>query len=70
MIAPAGMDNNQLGILIRGVAKTMLEDQSGFWKFEVDSAVVFVVTDESHNRMRIMTPVSKVESISAEQCQI
>ena len=70
MIAPAGMDNNQLGILIRGVAKPMLEDQSGFWKFEVDSAVVFVVTDESHNRMRIMTPVSEVESISAEQCQI
>lgn len=70
MIAPAGMDNDRLGILIREAATEIHEERSGFWKFEIDSAVVFVITDQTHNRMRIMTPVGEVDSISSEQCQI
>ena len=70
MIAPAGMNNEQLGKLIREVATEMLEDRTGFWKFEVDGALVYVLTDETHNRMRIMTPVAEIDSISGEQCQM
>ena len=70
MIAPAGMDNEKLGVLVREAATSMLEERSGFWKFNIDSAVVFVITDETHNRMRIMTPVAEVGSISGEECQI
>lgn len=70
MIAPAGMDNERLGVLIREASTSILEERLGFWKFEIDSAVVFVITDETHNRMRIMTPVAEVDSISGEQSQI
>ena len=70
MIAQAGMNNDRLGNLIRGVATEMLEDQTGFWRFQIEDALVFVVTDESHNRMRIMTPVAELAQISEEECQV
>lgn len=69
MIAPSGMDNHQLGVLIREAATTMVEDQSGFWKFEVGDSLVFVITDTSRNRMRMMTPVAELDSLSSEQIQ-
>ena len=70
MIAPSGMDNDQLGILIRETATTILEDRSGFWKFELGEAVVFVVTDQLHNRMRIMTPITQLDSIPSEVTEV
>jgi len=39
MIAPAGMNNKQLGVLIRKAATQVHEDQLGFWKFEVEASV-------------------------------
>ena len=70
MIAPAGMDNEKLGALIQEAASEILESRPGFWKFKSESEVVFVITDESHNRMRILTPVAEIDSISLEQCQV
>ncbi len=64
MIATAYMDNDRLRQLITETATKMIEDQPGFWKFEFDGALVFVMTDQSHNRMRIMTPVAEVSDIS------
>lgn len=69
MIAPAGMNNEQLGRLIKKVAKVIIEDQSGFWKFELADTLVFVMTDESHNRMRIMTPISDLDTLTTEEMQ-
>lgn len=65
MIALPGMNNEQLAILIRGVASKIHDDQLGFWKFDHGSSLVFVITDEHHNRMRIMSPV--VELADAPQ---
>ena len=70
MIAPAGMNNERLALLIRKFATSVIEDQSGFWKFEAKEKLVFVITDQSHNRMRIMTPIVELESISAEEHQV
>ena len=70
MIASAGMNNKQLGALIRKAATQIHEDQLGFWKFEVGDAIVFVITDESHNRMRIMSPVIELGSVPDEALQI
>ena len=70
MIAPSGMDNEQLGILIRDAATEILEDRSGFWKFEMGEIPVFVITDETHNRMRIMTPIVQLDSLSNEVTQV
>ena len=70
MIASAAMNNEWLRELIHEHATTIAEDQLGFWKFEYDEMLVFVVTDESHNRMRIMTPVVDVDSVPIEQWQV
>ncbi len=70
MIAQAGMNNQQLGVLIRKAASEMHEDQSGFWKFEFGESLVFVITDESHNRMRIMSPVVELDSETDKVFQV
>ncbi len=67
MIAPAYMDNERLGDLIRKRAQNLIEDQPGFWKFEYSEVLVFVVTDDSHNRMRVMSPVADMDSIPEEE---
>lgn len=69
MIAPAGMSNDQLATLIRGVASKIHEDQLGFWKFELNSSLVFVITDESHNRMRIMSPIVELADLPQDALQ-
>ena len=69
MIAPAGMNNKQLGVLIHKAATQIHEDQLGFWKFEVGDSIVFVITDESHNRMRIMSPVIELGSVTSDELQ-
>lgn len=67
MIAPAYMDNERLGELIRSRASKIHEDQAGYWKFEFAERLVLVVTDETHNRMRIMSPVDEVDSVSEQE---
>ena len=70
MIAPASMNNNRLRELIRDMATEIIEDQLGFWKFEYGETLVLVITDEGHNRMRVMAPVTEIESFSNEQWQV
>ena len=69
MIAPNGMNNERLASLIRGVASTMIEDRLGFWKFEIENLIVFVITDEHHNRMRIMAPVVELADVREGELQ-
>ena len=64
------MDNEQLGKLIRETTAAIDEDQPGFWKFEFSGSLVLVITDESHNRMRIMTPVFDVDTIPTETFRV
>ena len=42
---------------------------SGNWKLLVQELPMFVLTDEYHNRMRIVAPVVKVEEMTPEQMQ-
>ena len=70
MIALNEMNNRRLQSLIQGAATEILEDQLGFWKFEFSDRLIFVITDEGHNRMRIMSPVGEAESIPEEEWSI
>lgn len=67
MIAPAGMNNQRLDELIQGVANKIHEAQLGYWKFEVAEMLVLVVTDQVHNRMRIMAPIADVDSVPSDE---
>jgi len=70
MIAPMGMSNGRLGNLVEKHSSKMHESQLGFWKFDYDDSLVFVITDESHNRMRIMTPVTELKSVPNDELTI
>ena len=57
MIAPVqAMDNRRLGEILKRET-TILDSRLGFWRVEYADRNLMVVTDESHDRMRIMTPV-------------
>ena len=64
------MNNRRLQSLIQGAATEILEDQLGFWKFEFADRLIFVITDQGHNRMRIMSPVVEAATISEEEWPI
>ena len=70
MIASGAMDNEWLGELIQQHATKMIKADPGYWRFEFDEMLTLVITDASHNRMRIISPVNDVDSISSEQWQI
>jgi len=50
------MTNARLGVLIHELSDKV-DGQSGYWQFIVQERDLLVITDERHNRMRIMTPV-------------
>ena len=63
------MNNRRLEELIRRVG-TNIEGELGFWQFEFDACPLLVITDESHNRMRVMTAVVEEAQMSNEDCRI
>ena len=58
-----GMDNGRLHDLIKKIGK-IVDGQPGYWRFSYQRRALVVVTDESQNRMRIMTPVVSVPDMS------
>ena len=58
------MDNKKLEkILLKHTDK--LEGNPGYWQFKYFQLYLIVVTDETHNRMRIITPIVKVEELDS-----
>ena len=53
------MNNARLERLLQARYEDV-EGQPGFWKATVDPFVLYVVTDESHDRMRVMTPIREM----------
>lgn len=68
MIAPANpaMNNRRLGEILRQECERV-EGELGFWQVFFSNRNLLVVTDESHNRMRIMTPIVAEEQITEEE---
>ena len=51
-----GMNNDKLGKILRENSR-ILEGTNGYWQVQYIDRVLTIVTDASHNRMRIMTAV-------------
>ena len=56
------MTNQRLDGLIREVGKSV-EGRLGFWQFKIEARDLWVITDEAHNRMRIISPVAPQTSL-------
>ena len=60
------MDNQRLGALITKVG-SKIEGKPGFWQFLYRARPLMVITDENHDRMRIMTPVTDQDQVNNAQ---
>ena len=60
------MDNEKLQAIIYTLSDEM-EGQDGQWQFIVDSTIFICLTDNLHNRMRIISPIGQMTDITDEQ---
>jgi hypothetical protein len=66
--ASDGMNNSRLRLLIEQ-AGSVIEGRIGFWRFEFLGRELVTVTDESHNRLRIMTPVVGADELTKKDLE-
>jgi hypothetical protein len=59
------MNNARLETLLRERLPG-LEGRPGLWQAEIDELIVYVMTDESYDRMRIMIPVGEISPTDAD----
>ena len=64
-----GMDNERLKKLIERLA-TIVEGELGFWRVRYKERELFIITDENHNRMRIMTPITEEEKLTEHHLRL
>lgn len=62
------MDNARLEQILTSVTDS-LEGHSGVWQLEYNDRVMLVITDEVHDRMRIITPVKSMEETTAGELE-
>ena len=60
------MDNDKLHSIIYTLSDHT-EGQKGNWQFVIDSTFFICLTDQIHNRMRIISPIDKTENLTDEQ---
>ena len=60
------MNNDQLEKLIRKI-DSEAEGRAGFWRFAVADREILVITDESANRMRILTGVVELKTLEEQR---
>jgi len=59
--------NNQKLYGIIYTLSDQIEGENGSWRFSIDSTLFICLTDELHNRMRIISPIQEMSKVSAEQ---
>ena len=60
------MTLGRMDTIIRRLDKKAKSSRPGFWQFTISERTVIIVTDVIHNRMRILSPVSKAGDMPAE----
>jgi hypothetical protein len=60
------MDNDGLEELIERMG-TGVKGEAGCWQFTSHGVEMVCVTDEQHDRMRVMTPIARLEDMQAEE---
>jgi len=62
----SGMNNERLDFIINTISEEV-QGSNGQWRFVVDSILFICLTDEFHNRMRIVSPIEEISNVSEEQ---
>ncbi|MEM8586380.1 MAG: hypothetical protein AAGF87_19055, partial [Bacteroidota bacterium] len=65
-LSAQSMNNERLGEIL--VAQTdTVEGRAGNWTFQLGPIIGMCITDEGNNRMRIITPIGEMSTISEEE---
>lgn len=62
----SGMNNRRLETLIREISDE-IEGNPGFWQFNAFGQRLICVTDESHDRLRVMVPIVDESDLTSDQ---
>ena len=65
----SGMNNHQIDALIRSIGTNVDCERTGAWRFELDEVVLYCITDEIHDRMRVITPIANLDETPVEVIQ-
>lgn len=60
------MNNEKLNSIIYTLSDEV-KGQAGNWQFIIDSTLFLCITDELHNRMRIIAPIVEINEVTDEQ---
>jgi len=60
------MDNERLEKIFKVLADD-IQGEPGRWQFTVDSITFMCLTDEYHNRMRIISPAADLAAVTSKQ---
>lgn len=60
------MDNQKLNAIIYTLSDE-IEGNEGNWQFIIDSTLFICLTDELHNRMRIISPIVEIKNMTDDQ---
>jgi len=61
------MNNERLAEIVREHADTLHRDEVGYWQFDYFGFQMIIMTGDTMNRMRIMSPVAPLEGMENEQ---
>ena len=60
------MDNVKIEKILYVISDT-LQGEPGLWQFSVGDVSMMCVTDEIHNRMRIISPIKEMKAVTSEE---
>jgi len=60
------MNNQRIGQIVKEYAGEIDEAELGYWKFSYQEQYLLIITDESHNRMRVISPVAQTSELDDE----
>jgi len=60
------MNNERLGEIVREHADTVHRDEAGYWQFDYFGFQMIVMTDETNNRMRVISPIAALDGMDSE----
>lgn len=69
VMAGQTMDNKTMAEILDSVTDS-LDGMAGFWQLTYNDRMMLVITDESHDRMRIISPIAVMDDVSDEEVEL
>ena len=66
ILSSQNMDNASLGAIFKTMSDT-IQGKSGSWQFTINDVLFVCITDTNHNRMRIISPITKANLLTEDE---